>query len=164
MPNIVQVNETHIFANIDSAKTFMVQCDGPKQAFKIIKSAWIKIDHGCHLESNSNKKQSDINWPKIRLNVTVIPINASRWKFNDPDDIESISSNDTLPSLQQLYPEINMTYLEAMKSIERIEAKSSFLNYFYKITIGLASLILSIIIVYCSIKYLLCKQLLSHCQ
>lgn len=157
MPNIVQVNETHIFANVNSEKTFMVQCDGPKHAFKIIKSAWIKIEQGCHLESNSNKNQSIINWPKIKLNVTIIPINASRWRFNILDDIDPITGHETLPSLEQLYPEINMTYIDANKAIEKIEANSSILTLITEIAIGFASFMLFMVIIICSVKYLIRK-------
>lgn len=157
MPNIIQVNKTHIFANVNSESTFAVQCDGPKHAFKIIKSAWIKVEQGCHLESNLKKDQSIINWPKIRLNVTIIPINASRWKFNVPNDIDVISGNSSLPSLQQLYPEINMTYLDTKKPVERITANSSILTLLVQIAIGFASFIVFVVIVKCSLKYLIQK-------
>lgn len=146
MPNIIRVNDTHIFTNIDSKTAFVMHCGNYRHAFITIKSAWIIIEQNCHLESVIKGNQSEINWPKMKINITVIPLKASRWILHMPDINDTDYGNNSIPSLQQLYPEINATFLDTTKPIEKIEVYSSNLALIVKIAIAIIGFVIFLVI------------------
>lgn len=155
MPRIIRANKTHVYADI--GKTTMVhwQCNESKGTFRLAGSAWVVADPNCRLSMLDSGKMRDIRLEGIKLNVSTIPLNVSRWTITDQEF--AIKNDNSTLSLRPLYSEVDKIHANATKPIEKIKMHSSvfgFLNSIISSFIEYVSVFIVVIVILVALRYL----------
>lgn len=149
LPRLIKVNQTHIFANIGKNTTFKWSCDGPTQAFTLPKSAWIKIDRKCRIRLLNQSNENTLRAEK-RIKIATIPLDMSRWTLHESTVNDDVKMGNK--SLEHLLDEINSTYIQTNRPIEKIKSYPTSIDLMFKTSI----IIIAVIVILLAIKRIFC--------
>lgn len=144
MPQVKPINETYFYASVDRNTTLLWSCQGPEQSYYLQQPAWIIFGNNCMLRTQYEGPEND--WMRFKMDIPTFRYDKAISTGMESNETEMVDDNVTI-SLLQMYHEINGTYRQATKPINRIFVNSSSIMLY---------VIIIFVLLYLFSKYIFC--------